>query len=87
MSIASVTGDALLTAIHVAKEVDIIESIGGQTDEDYLYKVQNEELKAFIETKRNGKALEGTSRKGTDGYRKKKERKKRKGPAKETGRT
>lgn len=56
MSIAMVTGDALLTAIHVAKEVDIIESIAGKTDEDYLDKEQNEELKAFIETKRNGKS-------------------------------
>lgn len=56
MSIAMVTGDALLTAIHVAKEVDIIELIAGKTDEDYLDKEQNEELKAFIETKRNGKS-------------------------------
>lgn len=54
MSIAMVTGDALLTAIHVAKEVNIIEPTAGKTEEDYLDMEQNDELKAFIETKRNG---------------------------------
>lgn len=53
MSIAMVTGDALLTAIHVAKEVNIIDSTSGVDDlSDYLSHETNEELKAYIEKKR-----------------------------------
>lgn len=52
MSIAMVTGDALLTAIHVAKEVNIIEPIGQKTDADYLLTEQNDELKKLIQKKR-----------------------------------
>merc|ERR1711966_138310 len=48
MSIAMVTGDALLTAIHVAKEVNIIEPIGQKTDADYLLTEQNNDLKKLI---------------------------------------
>merc|ERR1712238_468687 len=58
MSIAMVTGDALLTAIHVAKEVDIIESIVGKPEEDYLDKEQNEEIRELIQKKRNCKSVE-----------------------------
>ena len=50
MSVAMVTGDALLTAIHVAKEVDICEPIGDGgkiTGEE-----KNEELKALLDKKR-----------------------------------
>jgi cation-transporting ATPase 13A1 len=53
MSIAMVTGDALLTAIHVAKEVNIIELLSGNGEGDYLEMEQNEELKALIQKKRN----------------------------------
>jgi cation-transporting ATPase 13A1 len=56
MSIAMVTGDALLTAIHVAKEVNIIDSITEEdTTTDYLEMETNEELKSFIERKRGAK--------------------------------
>lgn len=51
MTVAMVTGDALLTAIHVAKEVDICEPIGGasanKTEEE-----KNAELKALLESKK-----------------------------------
>lgn len=64
MSIAMVTGDALLTAVHVAKEVNIIEPI---TEEDptadYLEIEPNEELKAFIEKKRGDASKKGTKQK------------------------
>ncbi|GAX25788.1 cation-transporting ATPase 13A1 [Fistulifera solaris] len=52
MSVAMVTGDALLTAIHVAKEVNICEPIGNTEKEDI--EEENEELRAFLESKRNG---------------------------------
>ena len=56
MSIAMVTGDALLTAIHVAKEVNIIDPlIKDDTLEDYLLMETSEELKSFIEKKRGDK--------------------------------
>jgi len=58
MSIAMVTGDALLTAIHVAKEVDIIESIVGKPEEDYLDMEKNEEIRELIQKKRNCKSVE-----------------------------
>jgi manganese-transporting P-type ATPase len=56
MSIAMVTGDALLTAIHVAREVSIFRELDefsdgsdkGELDE------KNQELKAFLESKRKG---------------------------------
>lgn len=55
MSIAMVTGDALLTAVHVAKEVNIIESItSGSDQEDYLDLEKNEEIKRLIAQKRGG---------------------------------
>jgi manganese-transporting P-type ATPase len=52
MSVAMVTGDALLTAIHVAKEVDIIERLGKKKDDDYLALEQNDEIRKLIEQKR-----------------------------------
>jgi manganese-transporting P-type ATPase len=53
MSITMVTGDALLTAVHVAKEVGIIESIGEkEDDDDYLSAEQNDEIRKLIEKKR-----------------------------------
>jgi len=56
MSIAMVTGDALLTAVHVAKEVNIIDPlIQEELSEDYLQMETNEELKAYIEKKRGTK--------------------------------
>jgi cation-transporting ATPase 13A1 len=54
LSIAMVTGDALLTAVHVAKEVNIFESIG---DEEHAVKQpeeKNSELKKLLESKRSG---------------------------------
>lgn len=62
MSIAMVTGDALLTAVHVAKEVNIIDPISGAEDEesDYVALETNEELKALIEKKRE---IKGNNRK------------------------
>ncbi len=52
MSIAMVTGDALLTAIHVAKEVNIIEPIGKRDESDYLLNEKNEEVRKLIQKKR-----------------------------------
>lgn len=52
MSIAMVTGDALLTAIHVAKEVNIIEPIGQRAESDYLLTEKNDEVKRLIQKKR-----------------------------------
>jgi manganese-transporting P-type ATPase len=53
MSIAMVTGDAILTAIHVAKEVEICESIGGDevSEDPYAFET-NKELKEMLEKKR-----------------------------------
>jgi cation-transporting ATPase 13A1 len=58
MSVAMVTGDALLTAVHVAKEVNIIEPIGQKADSDYLLTEQNDELKQLIQKKRGVKTEE-----------------------------
>ena len=58
MSIAMVTGDALLTAIHVAREVEIFEALGGSStlDEEEEKKKEEEEsnpeLKALLQSKR-----------------------------------
>jgi cation-transporting ATPase 13A1 len=52
MSIAMVTGDALLTAVHVAKEVNIIESIGAREDAELLPEETNEELVSLLARKR-----------------------------------
>eukprot|EP00934_Nitzschia_sp_Nitz4_P001361 Nitzschia sp. Nitz4//scaffold355_size15944//935//5792//NITZ4_008866-RA/size15944-processed-gene-0.13-mRNA-1//1//CDS//3329548945//1361//frame0 len=56
MSVTMVTGDALLTAVHVAKEVGIIDPISGrlgaEEEEDVLKNETNEEFRAFIEKKR-----------------------------------
>lgn len=51
MSVAMVTGDALLTAIHVAKEVHICEPLG-LAEKEQEEQIANEELRAFIESKR-----------------------------------
>lgn len=50
MSIAMVTGDALLTAIHVAKEVNIYQP-DGVGPSSPLEKEENEELRALLESK------------------------------------
>mmetsp|Transcript_13037 Transcript_13037/g.30736 ORF Transcript_13037/g.30736 Transcript_13037/m.30736 type:complete len:1568 (-) Transcript_13037:155-4858(-) len=52
MSISMVTGDALLTAVHVAKEVNIIEPIGERDESDYLLTEKNDEIKKLIQKKR-----------------------------------
>lgn len=62
MSIAMVTGDALLTAVHVAKEVNIIEPIGGVEDPKAVEE-KNEELRALLESKKKEKAGGTTSSK------------------------
>lgn len=57
MSIAMVTGDAILTAIHVAKEVRICEPIAGDDGEEEVFEVEkNEELRKLLESKRSLKA-------------------------------
>lgn len=54
MSVAMVTGDALLTAIHVAKEVDIFEALQDETAEEET----NEELKVLLDSKRQQRTAE-----------------------------
>ena len=56
MSVAMVTGDALLTAIHVAKEVDICDS--ETSDASIEVKETNKELQQLLEARR---AEKGTS--------------------------
>ena len=58
MSITMVTGDALLTAVHVSKEVNIIEPIGGSGEIDRVAEETNEELRALLEQKRKAKGLD-----------------------------
>ena len=53
LSIAMVTGDALLTAVHVAKEVNIFEPIGGIEAELNRTVETNPELQQLLESKRN----------------------------------
>lgn len=53
LSIAMVTGDALLTAVHVAKEVNIFEPIGGIEAELNRTVETNPELQKLLESKRN----------------------------------
>jgi cation-transporting ATPase 13A1 len=60
MSIAMVTGDALLTAVHVAKEVHILAPIGGG-EHDFVEEEKNEELRDLLESKKQNKA--GSSKK------------------------
>lgn len=68
MSIAMVTGDALLTAAHVAKEVAICDSDDADFDtDDPLANEQNEELKAFLESKRGQKKKSGNIEKNAEG--------------------
>ena len=59
MAVTMVTGDALLTAIHVAKEVYICETVDGRMlnpmDDDPSKPQESEELKAFLAEK-TGKA-------------------------------
>uniref|UniRef100_A0A7S4HIT1 P-type ATPase A domain-containing protein n=1 Tax=Odontella aurita TaxID=265563 RepID=A0A7S4HIT1_9STRA len=64
MSIAMVTGDALLTAAHVAKEVAICDSDDADVDiGDPLANEKNEELKAFLQSKKvQGKPDERTTK-------------------------
>jgi cation-transporting ATPase 13A1 len=55
MSIAMVTGDAILTAIHVSKEVGICTPVGSDDDEeeeDLREPEPNPELRALLESKR-----------------------------------
>lgn len=66
MSIAMVTGDALLTAAHVAKEVAIV-CVADDADlvisDDPIANETNEELKAFLEGKRVPEKSGGTAEK------------------------
>jgi cation-transporting ATPase 13A1 len=55
MTIAMVTGDALLTAVHVAKEVNIIEPLDGVDDDGIPLEEPNEELRALLDQKREEK--------------------------------
>jgi manganese-transporting P-type ATPase len=56
MSIAMITGDAILTAIHVAKEVGICEPTNGSVVQEVYENEKNQELQALLETKRSLKA-------------------------------
>jgi manganese-transporting P-type ATPase len=57
MSIAMVTGDALLTAVHVAKEVSIIDPLDGTQPEDYLDMERNDEIKKLVAEKRKQRGI------------------------------
>jgi len=59
MSVAMVTGDALLTAIHVAKEVSICEPLGGVVPKADELAETNPEMKALLEKKRGAKGGDG----------------------------
>lgn len=54
MSISMITGDAILTAIHVSKEVGICTPIGAEDEEDEKVREieANPELRALLESKR-----------------------------------
>mmetsp|Transcript_13694 Transcript_13694/g.21164 ORF Transcript_13694/g.21164 Transcript_13694/m.21164 type:complete len:1551 (-) Transcript_13694:1328-5980(-) len=53
MNISMVTGDAILTAIHVSKEVGMCSLLSPQDDEDVIEEVEaNEELQKLLESKR-----------------------------------
>eukprot|EP00980_Cylindrotheca_fusiformis_P025323 scaffold13478_cov132-Cylindrotheca_fusiformis.AAC.16 len=54
LSIAMVTGDALLTAVHVAKEVNIFEPVGGIETMLNHKEESNPELIKLLESKRSG---------------------------------
>jgi len=56
MAVVMVTGDALLTAIHVAKEVEICEPLEPSSISDEQVE-RNEELRALLEAKRKKKDL------------------------------
>jgi cation-transporting ATPase 13A1 len=60
MSVAMVTGDALLTAIHVAKEVFICETVSGNDDTGVMNQdeiADNPEIRALLESKRKNQGL------------------------------
>ena len=70
MSVAMVTGDALLTAAHVAREVAICHTgedndVGGKgvVADDPIASVTNPELRAFLESKRSGGTIGSASAK------------------------
>jgi cation-transporting ATPase 13A1 len=66
MTVAMVTGDALLTAIHVAKEVDICEPIGDDTSLGVNEK--NDELKELLQSKRRRDKKSAAEVKSTKTY-------------------
>mmetsp|Transcript_7386 Transcript_7386/g.21641 ORF Transcript_7386/g.21641 Transcript_7386/m.21641 type:complete len:1311 (+) Transcript_7386:1-3933(+) len=60
MSIAMVTGDALLTAIHVAKDVGIIRALNADPSDAsaaLLINERNDELRALLEKRRQEKGM------------------------------
>jgi cation-transporting ATPase 13A1 len=70
MKVAMVTGDALLTAIHVAKEVYICETVDGRMiDPLDPVKTESEELKQLLEAKRRSKGKESVASKDELVYR------------------